>query len=102
MTFKELLKPSFEVNFWLKHFRGLDNISSRAYEAYLMQPASNSMFFTDTTDYADEDFIDCTDMIELGYPPEYPEQIPEYFTLEDELTEDEETYEDDEYYYDDE
>lgn len=59
-----IYNPNFAVNFWLKHFKGMDEIEQRYYEATLLEPISNTMFFADTTEYYDEDFLDCTDLID--------------------------------------
>lgn len=67
MTYRDLVKPSFEINFWFKHFRGFDEDTSRAYEAFLMAPVGDSMFFADTIEWYDEDCIDCTDIIDSLY-----------------------------------
>lgn len=64
MKYHELVKPSFEVNFWLKHFRGMDNEMARSYEAFLMLPLNNTMFFADTCECYEDDFIDCTSVVE--------------------------------------
>lgn len=69
MHYDELIQPKFEIDFWLRHFKGLSFESSRAYENYLMQPRSNSMFFADNAEYFDEDYIDIIDNIQ-NYPIE--------------------------------
>lgn len=64
MDYYDVVKPSFEINFWFKHFRGMDEDTARGYEAFLMAPISDSMFFGDTCEWYEEDYIDCTDIIE--------------------------------------
>lgn len=87
MKYADFLKPNFEVNYWLTHFRGLRGEYSRAYEAYVMQPVANSMMFADTTTYYDDDFIDCSDVVDLGYPPDVPFDFVEYDEPEEEIIE---------------
>jgi len=64
MKYHDLVKPSFEVNFWLKHFRGMDDEMARSYEAFLMSPLNDTMFFSDTCEWYEDDFIDCTSVVE--------------------------------------
>ena len=78
-SFSELLQPSFEIDFWLKHFRGLDDFSARAYESWVSNPRSNSMFFADTTEYIEEDHIDVINNYPPSFPVVKPEQIPESY-----------------------
>lgn len=109
MTFDELVKPKFEIDFWLRHFKGLSYENSRAYEAYLTQPRANSMFFADTMEYFEEDFIDIIDTIEQHpidkdsvfseFLSSEPTISPETYSFIDETnlsdTETEESYEED-------
>ena len=55
-------KPSFEINFWLKHFCGYSNDECRAYEAFIDKPIAETMYFADTLDnYSDDLTIDYVD-----------------------------------------
>jgi len=57
-------KPSFEINFWLKHFCGYTNDECRAYEAFVDQPIVETMYFADTIDdYSDDLTIDYVDYL---------------------------------------
>lgn len=64
MDYYNIVKPSFEINFWFKHFRGMDEDTARGYEAFLMSPISDSMFFADTCEWYEEDYIDCTGLVD--------------------------------------
>ena len=64
LDYYDIVKPSFEINFWFKHFRGMDEDTARGYEAFLMAPIVDSMFFADTCEWYEEDYIDCTGLIE--------------------------------------
>lgn len=59
-------KPSFEIDFWLKHFKGFDDNESRAYEAFCEQPIAEMMFFADTDeDMTDDLSYSVTDILKL-------------------------------------
>jgi hypothetical protein len=64
LDYYDIVKPSFEINFWFKHFRGMDEDTARGYEAFLMAPIVDSMFFADTCEWYEEDYIDCTGLVD--------------------------------------
>lgn len=64
LDYFDIIKPSFEINFWFKHFRGMDEDTARGYEAFLMTPIIDSMFFADTCEWYEEDYIDCTGLVD--------------------------------------
>ncbi len=59
-------KPSFELNFWMKHFCGYSTEECREYEAFLDQPVVETMCFADTFDedeYSDDLSIDYVEFL---------------------------------------
>ncbi len=59
-----IFKPSFEINFWMKHFCGYSTQECRSYESFLDQPIAETMFFADTfDDYEDDITLDYTEIL---------------------------------------
>ena len=104
LDYYNIVKPSFEIDFWLKHFRGMDEGTARGYEAFLMSPIADSMFFADTCEWYEEEYIDCIGIVEPlerkvdasvkleGYRVDgvKPDTMKERFELKDDDEEDEE------------
>ena len=85
----KLFKPSFEIDFWLKHFRGFNNHECRSFEAFCMQPIAETMFFADTVE-------DASDDVRFDFS-EYLEPFCQVVSLEDQLMEMAESEDDDSY-----
>jgi hypothetical protein len=79
--FSEILQPSFKIDFWLRHFRGLDYNTARTYEKWLSNPVANSMFFGDTTEFIEEEQIDIID----NCPPSFTVSKPIIGCLDEEI-----------------
>lgn len=75
MTYDEFLKPNFNVEYWLRHFRGLEYDDCRAYEAFITSPISSLMCFADNMEYL-EDYVDLIDQVPPNFPVEQPEIMP--------------------------
>ena len=50
ILFSDVVKPSFEIDFWFRHFKDMDYYECRAYEQYIMTPVHDDLYFTDEID----------------------------------------------------
>lgn len=77
VDFYDVVKPSFELDFWLRHFRGLEYEEARGYESWIDNPVSGNLFFADTpVEYLDiTEGIDIVDNVKPNYPVTSPKDI---------------------------
>ena len=50
ISFFDVVKPSFEIDFWMRHVKKLDYFECRAYEEYIMEPLHDDLYFADQID----------------------------------------------------